>query len=101
VPYRGGPVAPLPGQSGPTFNVWSTDRLVYSFRGRNGCTRPPETTVLSGPQAQRIELERSTSCAGGPVIAYRVVGGTHLSTPTTLNTGRLLLDFFRDPARAQ
>ena len=41
------------------------------------------------------------NCAGGPVLAYRVVDGTHWSTPGALNTGKLLLDFFRDAARGR
>ena len=36
VPYRGGAVAPLPGQS-ITLSVWSTDRLLFHFRKLNGC----------------------------------------------------------------
>src|SRR5207244_5542515 len=96
VPYRGGLVAPLLPQFGPTFSVWSTDRLESYFRRFNGCPQPPEAAVLSGSQAERIEVGRSTSCAGGPVHTYRVVGGSHASVATTLNTGRVLLDFFRD-----
>jgi len=99
VPYRGGAVAPLDPRSPATFTVWSTDRLVTYFRRLNGCARPSETAILPGQHAQRIEVERSTNCAGGPVIAYKVVGGTHTSTPAALNTGRLLLDFFRDKVR--
>ena len=92
VPYRGGPVAPLSPQDPPTFSVWSTDRLESYFRRFNGCTQSPEAVVLSGPQAQRIEVGRSTNCAGGPVHASRVVGGTHGSVAVTLNTGKVLLD---------
>jgi polyhydroxybutyrate depolymerase len=98
VPYRGGPVARLNPQDPPPFSVWSTDRLESYFRRVNGCPQSPEAAVLSGPQAQRIEVNRSTSCAGGPVHAYRVVGGTHGSVAATLNTGKVLLDFFRASA---
>jgi len=98
VPYRGGLVAPLRPLDPSTLNVWSTDRLEFYFRRFNGCTQPPEAAVLSGPQGQRIEVGRSTRCAGGPVHAYRVIGGTHASVGQTLNTGKVLLDFFRDSA---
>jgi polyhydroxybutyrate depolymerase len=100
VPYRGGPVAPLgPGDRSPP-SVWSTDRLESYFRSLNGCTRSPEATVLSGPQAQRIEINRSTGCASGPVHAYRVIGGTHNSVAATLSTGQVLVDFFREAGAA-
>jgi polyhydroxybutyrate depolymerase len=98
VPYRGGSVASLNPQDPVTFSVWSTDRLESYFRRINGCTQPPEAAVSSGPQGQKIEIGRSTSCAGGPVHAYRVVGGTHGSVAATLNTGKVLLDFFRASA---
>jgi polyhydroxybutyrate depolymerase len=96
VPFRGGPVAPLPGQQRSAFNVWSADRLTLFFRRLNGCDGQPERTVVPGQGTQTVEVERSTKCAGGPVLVYRVVGGTHASAPAAVNTGRLLLDFFRD-----
>jgi polyhydroxybutyrate depolymerase len=98
VPYRGGLVSPLKPLDPSTINVWSTDRLESYFRRFNGCTHAPEAAVLSGLQAQRIELGRSTKCLGGPVHTYRVVGGTHGSVATTLDTGKVLLDFFREGA---
>jgi len=100
VPYRGGVVAPLPGQSS-SLSVWSTDRLVLHFRKLNGCAQPPENSVLTGQQALKIEVERWTKCTGGPVVSYKVVGGKHGSTQTALNAGKVLLDFFRETARAR
>ena len=101
VPDRGGPVAPVPPPiPGLTFSVWSTNRLVSHFRKLNGCAQPAAKSVLAGTEGQRIVVEHSTNCADGPVLAYRVVGGTHATTPGALNTGRLLLDFFRESARA-
>ena len=96
VPYRGGTVAPIDGRSARgTFAVWSTDRLVLHFRRLNKCAQPPESSLLSGQQSEKVELDRWTSCAGGVVAAYRVIGGTHGSTPAALQIGKLLLDFFR------
>jgi polyhydroxybutyrate depolymerase len=100
VPYGGGPVAPIEPRQGRTFNVWSAERLVSFFRRLNGCEGQPERSVLPADPPRRIEIERSTRCAGGPVIAYRVVGGTHAATPEAMSTGRMLLDFFRDKVRA-
>jgi polyhydroxybutyrate depolymerase len=98
VPYRGGLVSPLKPLDPPTLNVWSTDRLEAHFRRFNGCTQPPEVTVQWGPQAERIDVNRSRNCTGGPVHAYRVIGGTHGSVATTLHTGKVLLDFFGEGA---
>lgn len=93
VPYNGGVVpvgAPIP--------VWPAERTVALFRQRNGCPGPAERTLLSGQLAHRVEIERSISCAGGPVLLYRVAGGGHERWPD-LNVGRLFLDFFRDKVR--
>jgi polyhydroxybutyrate depolymerase len=98
VPYRGGLVSPLRPLDPSTLGVWSTDRLEAYFRRFNGCAKAPEVAVVSGPQAQRIEVGRSTNCPGGPVHMYRVVGGTHGSVATVLNTGKVLLDFFGEGA---
>jgi Flp pilus assembly protein TadD len=92
VPYAGGPLTLGPFRA----DVWSMDRLLAFFRRHNGCSGSVETSALPG--AQRIELERSTNCTGGPVAAYKVVGGTHASTPNALNVGTMLLDFFGAPA---
>jgi polyhydroxybutyrate depolymerase len=100
VPYRGGPVAPLdPRDTRSTFNVWSTRRMVTFFRGLNGCEEPAEQAVAPGPGAVKIEIDRSNKCAGGPVVAHNVVGGTHGSTLAALHPGRMLMDFFRDRRR--
>jgi hypothetical protein len=98
VPYRGGLVSPLKPLDPSTLNVLSTDRLEAHFRRFNGCTQPPEVTVQWGPQAERIDVNRSRDCTGGPVHAYRVIGGTHGSVATTLHTGKVLLDFFGEGA---
>jgi polyhydroxybutyrate depolymerase len=72
--------------------VWSTDRLIAFFRNLNGCTDAP-TPSVTGQSPERIEVESSVSCVGGPVALYRVVGGTH-TLPATLNVSALLLNFF-------
>jgi polyhydroxybutyrate depolymerase len=92
VPYGGGIVA------GSTFSVWSTDRLITFFRQRNGCEGQPGRSVVPGLQ-QRIEVEYSGPCRQAPIVVYRVVAGTHASTPVALPTGQLMVDFFRDKAR--
>lgn len=99
VPYRGGLVAAIDPRTPSTTSVWSTDRLVLHFRRLNKCAQPPESSLVSGRQKEKVELERWTNCVGGPVTAYRVNGGTHGSTLAALETGKLLLDFFRDIKR--
>jgi hypothetical protein len=47
---------------------------------------------------QTIEIERWTTCAGGPVVAYRVLGGGH-DVPPAVNSAALLWEFFRDKVR--
>lgn len=101
VPYDGGPVAALSPQQTSPFSVWSADRTAAFFRKTNGCEGNPERSVLPGQSPHRIEVERATKCTGGPVTAYRVVGGTHGSTPQALSTGQMLLDFFRDNSGAK
>jgi poly(3-hydroxybutyrate) depolymerase/uncharacterized caspase-like protein len=95
LPYAGGRAAP-PDNAFPngTFNVWSTGRLVTFFRQLNACSASAEQSVLPGPHLQRIEVEQSQRCAGGPVIAYRVVDGGH-AIPSDLDISDLLLSFFR------
>lgn len=73
--------------------LWSTQRLAAFFSDLNGCAEPDQQSVQ-----QNIVIERSTRCAGGPVIVYRVVGGGH-DLPPALNTSQTLLDFFRDKTR--
>lgn len=73
--------------------LWSTQRLVAFFSDLNGCAKPDQEMVL-----HNIVVERSTRCAGGPVVFYRVVGGGP-DLPPVLNTSQTLLDFFRDKAR--
>jgi polyhydroxybutyrate depolymerase len=91
LPYTGG-------QSIRGDSLWSVERLIGFFRRLNGCSAAAEHSVLSGPNPQRIEIERSTKCSGAPVILYRIVGGVH-EVPPGLNAGQLLLDFFRDKTR--
>ena len=93
VPYAGGTVA------GSTINVWSTDRLLTFFRQRNGCAGAPGQSLVPGLQ-QRIEVEYSGPCRHAPVLLYRVVGGTHGSSPVALHAGQLMVDFFREKGRA-
>jgi hypothetical protein len=92
VPYAGGVVS----QS--TLSVWSFERLTTFFRQINECDGSAGRSVVPGIQ-QRVEIEYSGPCRSGPVVIYRVVGGTHASAPDTLHTGQLLLDFFRDKVR--
>ena len=91
LPYAGG--LSVRGDS-----LWSAERLVGFFRRLNGCAEAAQQSVLPGGHPQKIEIERSTKCSGGPVILYRIVGGGH-DVPPGLNAGQLLLDFFRDKAR--
>jgi len=91
VPYAGG-------QSQRGDSLWPTERLVGFFRQLNGCAEAAQQSVLPGQHPQKIEIERSTKCSGGPVIFYRVIGGGH-DVPPGLNAGQLLLDFFRDKVR--
>jgi polyhydroxybutyrate depolymerase len=95
LPYDGGSSAP-PDRAFPsgTFNVWSTERLVDFFRWLNICVAPPERSVAPGWHPQKVEIEQSMQCGGGPVISYRVVGGGH-AVPADLDVGQLLLNFFR------
>ena len=46
----------------------------------------------------KVEVVRSTRCAGAPVVFHRVIDGDH-GAPLQLNGGQLLLDFFRDKVR--
>ena len=92
VPYGGGIVL------GSTISVWSADRLITFFRQLNGCDGQPERSVIAGLQ-QRIEAEYSGPCRQAPIVIYRVIAGTHASTPVAVPTGQLLVDFFRDTAR--
>ncbi len=72
--------------------VWPTDRLVGYFRQRNGCSAAAAGSVAA-QSPQRIEVESSTNCPGGPVVLYRVIGGGH-EVPATLKINSLILDFF-------
>jgi polyhydroxybutyrate depolymerase len=95
VPYGGGPVLP-----GGSFSAWPTERLVAFFRRLNGCTERQEQSLLPNVGSRKIEVARWTSCAGGPVVLYRVIGGDH-GAPwnSNVNVSALLLDFFHDKAR--
>jgi polyhydroxybutyrate depolymerase len=94
--YAGGPATSLDPRLPSPYNTWSRDHLVTFFRRFNDCLQPAETSALPGQHPQRIEVDRSTNCYFGPVIAYRVIDGTHGSTPAALDSDKLLLDFFRD-----
>jgi polyhydroxybutyrate depolymerase len=74
--------------------VWPTDRLVDFFRGLNGCAGAP-TLSVAAQSSERIEVASSAGCAGGPVVLYRVIGGTH-TLPATPNVSALLLNFFSE-----
>ncbi len=91
LPYRGG--VSVRGDS-----LWSAERLVTFFRKLNGCTQMALPSQAPGIHPQRIEVERSSNCTGGPVVLYRIVDGAH-TVPASLNPGELLLDFFRDKTR--
>jgi polyhydroxybutyrate depolymerase len=95
VPYGGGPVPAMDPKQPSPFSVWSVDRLISFFRRLNRCEGVPERSLLPGQNPQRVDIERSINCAGGPVLAYIVEGGTHQSTPRTVSSGRLFLDFIR------
>jgi polyhydroxybutyrate depolymerase len=92
VPYAGGVVT----QS--TITVWSFERLTAFVRQINGCDGSPGRSVVPNIP-QRVEIEYSGPCRSGPMVVYRIVGGTHISAPDALHTGQLLLDFFRDKVR--
>ena len=57
-----------------------------------------EESVLPNPARNKVEVARSTRCAGAPVVFHRVIDGDH-GAPLQLNGGQLLLDFFRDKIR--
>jgi polyhydroxybutyrate depolymerase len=91
-------IPPAGGRSRRGDDLWPTHRMVSFFRRLNGCADPPEQSVLPVQRPQPIEIERWTKCAGGAVIAYRVVGGGH-EVPSVVDSGALLLEFFRDKVR--
>jgi hypothetical protein len=76
-----------------------TQRLLTFFRDQNGSDPSIERSVLPGQRTLKVEVERSTKCRVGPVIAYHAVDGTHASTVNELPSGRLLAEFFRDRGR--
>ena len=78
--------------------LWSTERLVTFFNGLNGCAEPAQQSAQADQSTQNVVIERSTKCAGGPVVLYRIVGGGH-EIPATLKASQTLLDFFRDKMR--
>jgi polyhydroxybutyrate depolymerase len=95
LPYDGGPSAP-PDRAFATgaFKVWPTDQLVAFFRQLNKCPATVETVVLDR-DPRKVQIERSAQCAGGPVVAYRIVGGGH-EIPADIDLAQLLLNFFRE-----
>lgn len=78
--------------------LWSNDRLVTFFNGLNGCAEPARPSAQADQHTQNVVIERSTRCAGGPVVLYRIVGGGH-EIPAALKASQTLLDFFRDKMR--
>jgi poly(3-hydroxybutyrate) depolymerase len=92
VPYAGGVVSQSP------ITVWPFERLTEFMRQINGCDGSPGRSVVPNIP-ERVEIEYSGPCRSGPVVVYRIVGGTHASAPDALHTGQLLLDFFRDKVR--
>src|SRR5262245_1214774 len=95
VPYGGGTVAGPDGTPGRgVFGVWPAERLVEFLRQLNGCTQPPQTSVVALQGREQIQLERSARCAGAPIDFYRVVGGGHNANPAGLDVSRALIDFF-------
>jgi polyhydroxybutyrate depolymerase len=91
LPYRGE-------RSVSGYVLWPTRRLITFFRQLNGCAQQAEQSVLSEYQEREVVIERSTECAGGPVVLYSIVGGGH-ELPAGLNAGRILLDFLHDKKR--
>jgi len=77
----------------PILTSWSRDCKPV------GCDLSIEHSVLPGQRALKVEVERSTKCRIGPVVAYHAVDGTHASTVNELPSGRLLAEFFRDRGR--
>jgi polyhydroxybutyrate depolymerase len=93
VPYGGGRVGQAGLPSGVT-DVWSTERLLAFFRKLNGCSDSPEP-LSSSPMG---DVHRWVKCPGGAVVFHRVVGEKH-NVPPSLDTARLLIEFFRDKSR--
>jgi polyhydroxybutyrate depolymerase len=91
LPYRGE-------RSVRGYVLWPTRRLIAFFRQLNGCAQPAELSLLAEPQVQEVLIERSTECAGGPVVLYSIVGGGH-ELPTGLKAGRILMNFLHDKTR--
>lgn len=96
VPYSGGFVARLREGDPHAFSVWSTDRLETFFRRQNRCEHQPLRERADGRGGRMVELSRSRSCAGGSVDVHRVVGGTHGTVTSAVNTGQILIEFFRN-----
>ena len=77
-----------------------------SASGASGRFLPPaqslrrarEKSVVPGQSPQKVEVERSTKCSGGPVHFYRVVGGGHNLRLQLPNASQWLVDFFRGSA---
>jgi polyhydroxybutyrate depolymerase len=76
--------------------LWPTERLVAFFNDLNGCAEPAQLSAQAS--TQNVVIERSTTCAGGAVTFYRLVGGGH-NIPAALKASQTLLDFFRDKTR--
>ena len=99
VPYSGGTGVLADGTRG-VYSVWGAERLVTFFRQHNGCAEPAEKSISPGYNPQKVEVERSTKCAGGPVHYYRVVGGGHNLQLQAPNPSHVIVEFFRGAAGA-
>jgi polyhydroxybutyrate depolymerase len=95
VPYGGGRVGQAGLPSG-VSDVWSTERLLAFFRKLNGCGDSPEQS--QNPSSPMGDVHRWVKCPGGAVVFHRVVGEKH-NVPVSLDSARLLIDFFRDKSR--
>jgi polyhydroxybutyrate depolymerase len=100
VPYVGG-VVRLPRRNlmAGSFAVWSTPRLATFFQQLNGCSGSAERVVLANHTQYRVEVDQWVGCAHQHVVLYRIIGGAHW-VPPHLNSGQLILDFFRKGGRA-
>jgi polyhydroxybutyrate depolymerase len=96
VPYAGGAVQP-----GGLFSAWPTERLAAFFRKLNGCSERHDDSLLPNARPNKVEVTHWTSCAGGPVLSYRVIGADHAAPwNNNVDVGRLLTSFFNSKSRS-
>src|SRR5262249_55953166 len=96
MPYAGGPLQPYG-----LFSAWPTERLVAFFRALNGCSEHHHDSLLSNRGPKNVEVMRWPDCQGGQVVFYRVAGGDHGAWSSNADAAKLVVDFFRDKARAE